>query len=414
MELIDEAKRLLLEQRARQACQSGDLTQLTSLLAGNDQRDGSEKGVNPHCLSGEKEYVLAGTGGGGGGGFREGGLAWKGWSLAHYCVIPSYCEEKESKLECLKLLAKGHRVNVHKKAEDGRRPIHCAVSEISCLRSLVEDFGCNVEAKDDDGRTVLHHASMCGRIECVMYLLGEARSSADVRDRFGMTPPMYNQSLLTPRLLESRDALHRITGFFRGVVVIKCFIKWRCYRRDPFKPPTSTSVQAPSKAAKARLMIRWTNNMREWAKIEREVEVEQAKLLVSSPQRGSSPAKQVRFDSLGFRPDQQTLNPKPSTGCGASLPPQRVTSVQDSFFVIVFDRRCSTPDLALRICRGWLPSQHFGPHNLLACSTDSRYVVANCGARHCQGGAWGGLHCHDNGHPPTVTALITAKVSALP
>jgi hypothetical protein len=303
LDLIGEARRLVLEQRAREACQAGDLTQLASLLAGDAQRDGGDQGVNPHCLSGGKEYVLAGTGGSGGagGGFREGGLAWLGWSLAHYCVIASHCEEKESKLECLKLLARRYRVNVHKKAEDGRRPIHCAVSEISCLRSLVEDFGGNVEAKDDDGRTVLHHASMCGRIECVMYLLGEAKSSADVRDRFGMTPPMYNQSLLTPRLLESRDALHRITGFFRGVVVIKCFIKWSCYRRPPFNPPGSISVESPSKAAKARLMLRWTNNMREWSKLEREAEMEQAKVLASSPQRGSSPAKQVSFDHFGLR-----------------------------------------------------------------------------------------------------------------
>ncbi|WP_371218875.1 ankyrin repeat domain-containing protein [Orientia tsutsugamushi] len=62
---------------------------------------------------------------------------------------------------------------------DGIAPVHCIINaecDIDKLKLLL-DNGANVNLMDNDGRTTLHHASACGRIDIVEFLLN---NNADI------------------------------------------------------------------------------------------------------------------------------------------------------------------------------------------------------------------------------------------
>ncbi len=75
--------------------------------------------------------------------------------------------------------------------------------------------------------TYIHTCMHTGRIECIMYLIGEAEADVSRKDSFGKSPSDYSPAIT--KMMQSKGKMKRITTFFRRLVFVKCFWVWqRC------------------------------------------------------------------------------------------------------------------------------------------------------------------------------------------
>eukprot|EP00293_Proteomonas_sulcata_P009946 CAMPEP_0184305312 /NCGR_PEP_ID=MMETSP1049-20130417/14625_1 /TAXON_ID=77928 /ORGANISM="Proteomonas sulcata, Strain CCMP704" /LENGTH=433 /DNA_ID=CAMNT_0026617353 /DNA_START=61 /DNA_END=1362 /DNA_ORIENTATION=- len=170
--------------------------------------------------------------------------------------------ERTSKLKCLQYLVEEHFVDPLISGQDHRSPLHVAVCEVEILRYLIFELGANVNAIDEDGRTPLHHAAMFGKLECLIYLIGEGEADTTVKDKYGKLACDYDPDVIM--LTKKKPSLKRVTNFFRGAIVDKCFWLWKKYRIDvhdlPPPPPSleeRRTYRLPTTYARTRLYRRW-------------------------------------------------------------------------------------------------------------------------------------------------------------
>jgi len=124
----------------------------------------------------------------------------------------------EGHLECVQLLVKKGRTQVHEKDNLRRTALTYAAEKghLDCVQFWVKEGGAKVNDKDIDGKTALMYAAEKGHLECVQFLVKEGGASVNLKDNAGKMAVMLYLTAEIRSFLQHASVAPLIIVFIHG------------------------------------------------------------------------------------------------------------------------------------------------------------------------------------------------------